>query len=397
MKRLLLSLAMLLTIAPSLLAQNRFAQNGPRDNWYVGANVGFDSKLTHNTFMTHLNPEFTVRFGRDILPIVGVMAEVTTFFNDQGFPGGKLPGQDRFSVYSHTFVKAFDLNLLGSLNLHNLFQGYPGYQRFFETRFLAGVGMNHVCGIDTKPKNDFIAKFGFDFAFNLDRYFRMKGWEAYVEPAMNFNLNRYSEHVEFNPNCAAWQLAVGFNYHFGRDQKAPKQKAVATPSPSTAPAVKVTKTITIRKHEQPATVEQPVKVEQPITVEQPVKVEESAKVEPVKEKKAAPAKEKKAAPAKPATKKQASTATPAAVNDNAALPAIRFNVGENVIPDNQYDALSKVASYMKNHPRAHIVIKGQSARTAAVKNALVRRFGINATRLSTASGAQGDSVTFAEK
>ena len=68
-----------------------------------------------------------------------------------------------------------------------------------------------------------------------------------------------------------------------------------------------------------------------------------------------------------------------------------------MIPDNQSDAVSQVASYMKNHPRAHIVIKGQNARTNAVKNALIRRFGINASRLSTASGSLADVVTFGEE
>jgi len=35
--------------------------------------------------------------------------------------------------------------------------------------------------------------------------------------------------------------------------------------------------------------------------------------------------------------------------------------------------------------------------TTAVKNALMRRFGINASRLSTANEAHADHVTFGEK
>lgn len=410
MKKLLLTLAASVFLLVSSQAQNRFAQNGPRDNWYAGANVGFNSKLTHNNFMTHLNPDFTLRLGRDIIPIVGVMAEFTTFFNDQQFPGGKVAGQDYFSVYSHTIVKAFDVNLLGSLNLHNLFKGYPGYQRFFEARFLAGIGMNHVCGIDTKPKNDFIAKFGFDFTFNLDKFSRVKGFEAYVEPAMNFNLNRYSEHVEFNPNCAAWQLAIGVNYRFNNLHKK-RREAVKAPTPSAEPVVQVTQAITpVPEEHQPVTVTVTKKPTITITTvsQEPTTTAPVVDVPTAKASEAKPAKPTKTAPATKQTPaaKQASatkqspakkTTTPAVAVDNTSLPTIQFKAGESAIPDNQYDALTKVANYMKNHPRAHLVIKGQGNRADAVKNALTRRFGINATRLSTASGATADTVTFAER
>ena len=249
---------------------------------------------------------------------------------------------------------------------------------------------------------------------------RVKGLEAYIEPALNYNLNRYSSGVEINPNYAAWQLAIGVNYHFNRRHKA-SEKVVATTYPTPAPRVQVKTTVTpVTVEPKPAEAEpkkvaentikvttvqpQPAKQE-PIKAE-PVKAEpakakpakkEPAKAEPVKTE---PAKETKSTPKKPAaaaTKKQSTTAATPVVADNSALPTIRYKADENMIPDDQSDAVSQVASYMKNHPRAHIIIKGQSARTNAVKNALIRRFGINASRLSTASGAQADVVTFGEK
>ena len=613
MKRLLLSCVAALATLISTQAQTAFAESGLWDNWYVGANIGFNSKLTHNPFFSHLNPHLTLRAGKDIIPIVGVMAEFTTFFSDKQFPAEITDGD---FTYSHTAIKAFNFDILGNLNLHNLFKGYPGYQRPFEARFIAGIGLNHVCGIHSSPKNDFIAKFGFDFVFSFDKYVRVKGFEAYIEPALNYNLTRYNSGIAFNPNCAAWQLAIGVNYHLDRLRKPAKKvmtQASYTPSPEPVPSVTTTiaprseqkrkaiarveipkqqpiiykpskvvvakaepitykhaktksgkdlafkveseKPVTIMveptkvetakvetskvepvnvesaKVEQPFKVEpakvepvkeesektlafkvesekpvtimvepekvepvkvEPTKIEQPIKVEpekvEPVKVEpakaeperivtfkveptktEPAKAEPVQTEpvqtepvkaepiktepkkiinikvettkaasgkaepaktelanvepakaapakaepaKAAPAKTEpaKAAPAKADTKKAASskkqkaaqtpakqTKQSAIPEDNSALPAIRFNAGNNIIPDEQYDAVTKVATYMKNHPRAHIVIKGQSDHSNAVKNALVRRFGINATRFSTASGTQADVVTFSEK
>ena len=519
MKRLLLSCVAVLATLTSTQAQTAYAESGLWDNWYVGANVGFNSKLTHNPFFSHLNPHLTLRAGKDIIPIVGVMAEFTTFFDDKQFPAENIDGN---FIYSHTAIKAFNFDVLGNLNLHNLFKGYLGYQRPFEARFIAGIGLNHVCGIHSNPKNDFIAKFGFDFVFSLDKYVRLKGLEAYVEPALNYNLTRYNSGVQFNPNCAAWQLAIGVNYHLDALRKRPRKTARSTYTPATEPVVSVTTTITPRTEQnpsaapaltpkkepiiytpskveypkpdpitynrdkakaepakaapakvepakveptkvEPAKVEPtkvvPVKVEpakvepakveptkvepakvepakvepakvEPAKVEpakvEPAKVEpakvEPAKVEPVKtapakakpvktkNAKAKSGKKRKAAPAKQATPAAASAkqttpaaaparqATPAATpKDNSDLPAIHFNPADNIIPDDQYDAIAKVATYMKSHPRAHIIIKGESAQAASVKNALTRRYGINVTRLSTTAGNQANLVTFAEK
>ena len=422
MKKLLLACVAACATLSSIQAQTAFAESGLWDNWYVGANIGFNSKLTHNPFFTHLNPHLTLRGGKDFTPVIGVMAEFTTFFDDKQFPA-EINGGDY--LYSHTAIKAFNLDLLANLNFHNLFKGYLGYQRPFEVRLLAGVGLNHVCGVNSDQKNDFIAKIGLDFAFSLDKYVRVKGLEAYIEPALNYNLNRYSSGVEINPNYAAWQLAIGVNYHFNRRHKA-SEKVVATTYPTPAPRVQVKTTVTpVTVEPKPAEAEPKKVAENTIKVttvqpqpakQEPIKAEpvktapakakpakkESAKKEPAKTEpaKTEPAKETKSTPKKPAaaaTKKQSTTAATPVVADNSALPTIRYEKDENMIPDDQSDAVSQVASYMKNHPRAHIIIKGQSARTNAVKNALIRRFGINASRLSTASGSQADVVTFGEK
>lgn len=416
MKKLFLTMAVCLAIATPSWSQQRFAENGLWDNWYAGVNVGFNSKLTDNRFMSHLNPHVTLRAGRDIIPLVGVMAEVTGFFNDQGFPATFIGTR---GVHSHTFVKAIDFDVLGSLNLHNLFGGYPGYQRFFEARLIAGVGLNHVCGVDVKTKNDFVAKFGFDLALNLNRFARTQGFEIYLEPALNYNLTRYSSGVHFNPNCAAWQLAIGANYHFNhlnRRQKILYNEEVA-PEPEVVPDVRVTKAITIvpREKENGAYGANEAngangvngayetyetyeayganEATKPTKPQKPVQTGANGTNEPTK-----PA--KPASPVKVKKKEEKAVVKPvvkAVAAGNASLPTVRFTGRDNIIPDNQYEALSQVASYLKNHPRAQLVIKGSSARTSAVKNALVRRFGINASRLSTASSPQTDIVTFSER
>ena len=153
--------AALLIASVTTKAQTKLDLSGLWDNWYVGANTGFNSKLTHNSFMGHLNPHLTLRAGRDIIPLVGVIVEATPFFNDQKFPYARLGYTD---LYSKTGVKALNLHVLGNLNLHNLIMDYEGEPRLFEAHFIAGFGLNHVFGTDVGSKNDLVSKIGFDLS-----------------------------------------------------------------------------------------------------------------------------------------------------------------------------------------------------------------------------------------
>ena len=169
------------------------------DNWYVGVNGGINSKVTHNDFLTNLNPHAALRIGRDFNPYFGLLVEGTFFFGDNKFG------------YSEQVVKAYNIDLLGSVSLMNMIDGFKGKQRFFDIRFLFGAGVNHIIGLDTDNNNDLIAKLGFDFVFHFDK---IPTIEFYLGPAMNFNLDHYSSRTQFNLNYAARQFNVGINYRF---------------------------------------------------------------------------------------------------------------------------------------------------------------------------------------
>ena len=79
------------------------------------------------------------------------------------------------------------------------------------------------------------------------------------------------------------------------------------------------------------------------------------------------------------------------------LPTIAFAAGSSVVGHNQMEKLAELASYLRNHPRAKIVIKGKAARTDAVRNALISRYGINSDRLVAETDANASAVTFIEK
>ena len=121
-----------------------------------------------------------------------------------------------------TFIQAFDVDLLGTANLMNLFAGYKGEPRLFEVIALGGFGWTHVCPLE--KTNGINSKVGFDFAFNLGA---KKAWQVYLEPSLVYYLQGYSaddhafadlmagEGFKFNSNKALFSLNVGVNYKFG--------------------------------------------------------------------------------------------------------------------------------------------------------------------------------------
>lgn len=387
-----------------LVAQGYVKGSHFLDHWYIGAHSGFNSKLTHNTFMSNLNPHTSLRLGRDLVPAFGLMVEATSFYDDQVF--GNSP----------CFIKAFNFDLLGQLNLNNLIRGYAGHQRFCEVRFLAGVGVNHICGIEGNS-NDFISKVGFDVAFRLDC---KEAWEAYIEPALNFNLNRYSSTVQYNPHYAAWQLAVGVNYYFrnvngtrrfkrpvvthiepmprSENKRERTQQLVEEPQQVVTTPVTTVPKPSVKTEPEPvkpvvtaAVTSEPVVVkpkEEPVVVvkqkEEPAVVvkrkEEPAVTEPVFVR----PKEKKEAPA-------------AGERSSSGLPVITFAASSSAIPSSESDHLAQVAVYLRNHPRAKLVIHGTKERAKAVSDMLVRRYGVVSNRLSVSAQPNAKAVTFTEK
>ncbi len=513
MKKYLVLATLWITAFSPVVAQGYLKGSHILDHWFVGAQVGFNSKLTHNPFMTHLNPHTSVRVGRDLFPAFSLIAEATSFHNDQLFADSPTP-----------FIKAFNFDILGQVNLNNLIWGYTGRQRFCEVRFLLGWGVNHINGIEGN-RNDFISKIAFDVAFRLDRN---EAWEAFVEPALNYNLNRYSSSVQYNPHYAAWQLAVGAHYYFRNVNGTrrfrqsvdevfniePKTVIIAAPKPEPAdvgpkpkpvtyqpkarseakrerlqlqpdrpqnmvavvkpdakkferdepirpkafakpkqpivyskakkrpepykpviveetpvPAVAVVDTLKpvveevpvvavidtpkpVVVEEKPVVKETPVVEEKPVVEEIPVPVVAVVdKPKPVVVDTPKPVVEEKPAVAVVNTPKPKPVATPtpaparakvkteapaAGERSSEGLPVITFAASSNAIPSNQSDLLAQVAVYLRNHPRAKLVIHGTQERAKAVSDMLVRRYGVVSHRLSISAHANAKAVTFTE-
>lgn len=101
------------------------------------------------------------------------------------------------------------------MNLNNLLGTYTGVPRPFEIEAVGGIGwlhyyMNRETGSD---QNSMSTKLGLNFNFNLGE---SKAWTLALKPALVYDMNAMgSEAVRFHSGRAVWEISVGLKYHFG--------------------------------------------------------------------------------------------------------------------------------------------------------------------------------------
>ncbi len=213
MKKLVLFFAAA-AMAVSASAQVTVEGSKFTDNWYIGVQGGVATKTTQNRWLSNLNPTFGVRLGKDITPVFGLVAEGNAYLNDRT-QAGPVHIHARDIVGGHnTAFKFVNANLLGKVNVSNLFGGYKGEPRAFEVSALYGFGWLHGFGGFEGSGNDPLAngltsKAALDFALNLGS---AKALQIFVEPSINFtNLNSF----KYNIDNSAVQLIAGVVYKFG--------------------------------------------------------------------------------------------------------------------------------------------------------------------------------------
>lgn len=369
MKKLLLSMAVV-----ALSAQTAFAQQGnavydskTTDNWYIGLAGGAATKTTHNALLKNLNPGAGIRIGRYWTPVAGWAVEGIAFFNDKNF------------IETKTAVKAFDLNLLGTLNLSNWFGGYKGEPRAFELGTVTGFGWNYVFGIPKGIDHDMLtAKLGLDFMFNLGA---SKALQFYVEPAILYDLDGEWRGIadnrnQFNIHGSALQLFVGLNYKFKNSNGT--HNFVTGQFRDQAEIDALNSSINQLRGEVDAKDGQ-------LNANAKTIAQLRSDLEACKNK-----------PAPVAEKVVASCIT----------PAVLFKQGSSKIDNNQQLNVELIAKYMKENPNAKVLINGYAspegsaklnqrlseARAAAVKDQLVKKYGISADRLEVQGNGPTDKV-----
>ena len=170
------------------------------DNIYVGVVGGGYTNLTFDD-MFPLNSAAGIKLGKELTPAVAFEVEGLAFFGNNNF--------NPFSV--NTVVKATNLSGNLVLNWSNILFGYNGTPRAFEVKTNTGLGWLHTW---SQPINNFTAKTGIDFVFNLGK---VKAHSIVLSPVVYWNLNQRKNAIspiQFNKNNAQIGLELSYIYHF---------------------------------------------------------------------------------------------------------------------------------------------------------------------------------------
>ena len=364
-------------IAVSASAQRTtVTANKAGDNIYVGLHAGAATTLT-NYYDKIYNPygqksafqafaaQAGVRVGKNFTTVFGLALDANVYFKNHS--------HDCPFKLGMTFVQAFDVDLLGTANLMNLFAGYKGEPRFFEVIALGGFGWTHVCPLE--KTNGINSKVGFDFALNLGC---KKQWQVYLEPMLTYQLQGWSkdEHAfadlmagdgfKFNSNKALFALNLGVNYKFGTSNGTHNfaKEQLRDQAEIDALNAKIN----------------------------------AAKAEADAAKADAAAKNAKIAELQKALNDCMNKPVPVVKQEKANLqPSVIFKQGKSVVERSQEANLEMIAKYMNNNKDAKIKISGYASpegskelnqklsekRAEACKTILVKKYKIAADRLQT--------------
>lgn len=357
MKKQVLVIAVAAIAAQTMSAQT-VEESKLTDNWYIGINGGVNAKTSHTSIFNNLNPSAGLRIGRNITPVFGMAAEGEAYFDNKGSENRPLG----------TFVKGINVSLLGTTNFSNWFGGYPGSPRVFEVVGVYGLGWGHAfhtASVKNVDENKLTSKFGIDFTFNLGA---SRAWQIYVEPNITYGLNM-GDKIQYNVNNSALGVLVGVNYKLGNSNGTHNFKTAELRDQAEIDAMNM--------------------------MINDLRVENDAKDDAIRN---GNRRISDLQSQLEAARNQKPTTT-VVVNEtnNVLQPSVIFRQGKSTIDAAQYASISMIATYMKNHKDANILIKGYAspegnadfnqrlseARANAVRDALVKRYKVSADRLTT--------------
>ncbi len=343
--------------------------NKALDNTYVGINVGAQTNLSEagdKDAFGLFAPDFGIRLGKNFNPVFGLAIEGSVYFDAYKRDGG---------YGNKTFVKAIDANLLGTVNLMNLFAGYKGTPRSFEIYALGGFGWSHGYGdlglygvgkvYGENGYNDALnSKLALDFAYNFGAD---KQWQGYIEPSITYRTMNGSNALKYNINDADFGLKVGVNYKFMTSNGTHNFAIEQLRDQAEIDGLNA-KINALRSDVDAAKASAAAKDAKIAELQKALTDCQNKPVEKVVEKKTA----------------------------NLA-PTVIFSQGKSVVEKSQLANCEMIAKYMKNNPDAKVKISGYASpegsaelnqklsekRAEAVKNVLVKNYKISADRLET--------------
>ena len=372
MKKLFIILAaVVLTMSASAQEKEVVTAHKTFDNWYLGINAGAATpmqKWGDAGFMKGIAPSFGLRLGKNFTTSFGVAIDANAYFEST----------EKSLMKTRTFVDAINIDALGTFNVSNFFGGYLGKPRRVELIALGGIGWSHQFGALPRA-NGINSKAALDLAFNLGN---SRAVQLYLEPAVIFGLwnnarmvnalSRHGSNFKFDSRSGLFQLNVGVNFKFGTSNGT-KNFAFAQlrdqgEIDDLNARINELRDENDNKDRRIARdIRRIAELEDSLEAAKKVKAPVVTKVTKVVN-----------------------------VNNNVLQPTVIFGQGKSSVDAAQMASVAMIAKYMKNHPESKILIKGYAspegnpelnqklsvARAQSVKDALVSRYGIAASRLT---------------
>ena len=370
MKKLFLLLVVVVLTA-SVNAQEKkvITANKTFDNWYVGFYGGVATPMKEKGdagLMKGFSPNVGLRLGKNLNTVFGVAIDANAFFESD----------EKSMMKTSTFIDDINLGVLGTFNLSNIFGGYKGEPRSVEFIALGGFGWTHQFGASANA-NGINSKVAVDLTFNLGK---SRAVQFFIEPAIVFGLwddERISNVLSsstfnYNIRSALLQLNLGMNFKFGTSNG--------------------TKNFTIARLRDQSEIDDLNARINELRDESDSKDRRIARdIRRIAELEDSLEAAKKV---KPTVVNKVTKVVN--VNNNVLQPSVIFGQGKSSVDAGQMASVAMIAKYMKNHPESNILIKGYAspegnpelnqklsvARAQAVKDALLNRYGIPASRLT---------------
>ena len=352
MKKTLLAAAVLTAGAATTMAQESLQKPGFFDNISIGVQGGATTPLSHGSkFFKDMRGAAGLDIRKQITPAFGVGIEGDAAVNTSSWKG---------QTHSTTAFDASYVGAYGAVNLFKLFQPY-GTQNVFDIEAVAGAGWGH--NYQNGKGNDhnfFGTKAGLNFNFNVSDAVTLSLRPSVLWDMSDAGVSQTS--AAYNVEKATFNIAAGVSVRLGQGFK------YTVPNYNLDEIAALNAKVDNLRADLAAAGDA-------LNASQNENMALANELQRLKNQKPVVVKE---------TQDFLST-----------VRYVNFGLGKYNVPADQLPNVAAVASYLKNHPKATVNIKGYASqdgpievnerlanqRAESVKNMLAKKYGIPADRI----------------
>lgn len=358
MKKFIVAIAAVM-VAFSAQAQDQKNYTGSSrfwDNWSVSLQAGTTEYMNNMSVFT---PTIVVGADKYLNPWFGLGADFRT----------QICTGNRYNSY--TAFDAVALNAYAKFNMTNMILGYKGQRRMFEPVIYTGLGWARNTASKTWLGNDDQMTYtaGVEFNFNLGK---KRAWAIVVNPAVVWG---GITNGKLDKRSGVFEMTAGMVYHFKTSNGT--HDFVKPTLRNQAEIDALNAKINEARAAQEASLKQIESLNKQIT-----------------------------ALKNQAPKVVTNTVTQTNTRDNMEC-YVYFNQGKSEVTASQMPNVERIATFLKNHADATVVIKGYASpegsaeinqrlatkRAENVKKALMTKYGIKEDRIQAEGKGVGDSFS----